>query len=53
MKFLDTDILSFYFRGNIIIKDNIMECIKNNGTLVTNNIKHYESIKNLDLVNWL
>jgi len=27
--------------------------IKNNGKLVTNNIKHYHDIKELDLLNWL
>jgi tRNA(fMet)-specific endonuclease VapC len=27
--------------------------IKNNGTLVSNNIKHYEEIKQLNLINWL
>ncbi|MDR1068594.1 MAG: type II toxin-antitoxin system VapC family toxin [Clostridiales Family XIII bacterium] len=27
-------------------------CIKNNFTLVTNNIKHFEIIDGLDLVNW-
>jgi tRNA(fMet)-specific endonuclease VapC len=27
--------------------------IKNNGTLISNNIKHYEGIEQLDLKNWL
>jgi tRNA(fMet)-specific endonuclease VapC len=27
--------------------------IKNNGTLVSNNIKHYENIKKLKLINWI
>jgi predicted nucleic acid-binding protein len=27
--------------------------IKNNGTLISNNTKHYEGIEQLNLVNWL
>jgi predicted nucleic acid-binding protein len=27
--------------------------IKNKGILVTNNIKHYENIEQLNLINWL
>ena len=27
--------------------------IKNNGKLITNNIKHYKDIKKLELINWL
>jgi tRNA(fMet)-specific endonuclease VapC len=27
--------------------------IKNNGTLISNNVKHYEDINQLNLINWL
>jgi tRNA(fMet)-specific endonuclease VapC len=27
--------------------------IKNNGTLVSNNTKHYEAIEELKLINWI
>jgi tRNA(fMet)-specific endonuclease VapC len=27
--------------------------IKNNGKLITNNVKHYKNIENLSLINWL
>jgi tRNA(fMet)-specific endonuclease VapC len=73
MIFLDTNILSYYFNGNIKIKNKITEALNKNeivcltsinvyeilkgfrwrGNKISNNIKHYEDIKQLELINWL
>jgi predicted nucleic acid-binding protein len=33
--------------------DIFIASIKNNGTLITNNSKHYEGIEQLNITNWL
>ena len=54
---LATDIYADLRRNGITIGDVDLIIasivIKNNGKLITNNMKHYKDIKNLDLINWL
>ena len=57
---LDADIISFYLKGNIKLIDRINNEVKDgtiviphNYTLITNNIKHYENIKDLKFDNWM
>ena len=45
MVFLDTDIISYYFNANTIIKDKILEAIDNNDSICTTVINIYEILK--------
>jgi predicted nucleic acid-binding protein len=58
MIFLDTDILSYLLAEDTSVRNKVDIMIaaivtKNNGTLVSNNTKHYEDIEQLKLVNWV
>jgi len=45
MIFLDSDILSYYFSGNIIIRDKIIETIKSKEQVALTIINVYEALK--------
>jgi len=47
MIFLDTNIISYYFNSNVIIKDKILEAIDNDETICTTIINIYEILKGL------
>jgi len=45
MIFLDTNIISYYFNGNIIIKEKLLETIDNDENIYTTVINIYEILK--------
>jgi len=45
MIFLDTNIISYYFNANIIVKEKILEAIDNNDSICTTIINIYEILK--------
>jgi tRNA(fMet)-specific endonuclease VapC len=47
MIFLDTNILSYYFAGNIKIKDKILETINGGKEICLTSINVYEILKHL------
>ena len=47
MIFLDTDIMSYYFNGNIGIKEKLIETIENENNICTTVINIYEILKGL------
>jgi predicted nucleic acid-binding protein len=57
---LDSNIVSFYLKGNLSVIENIEDadiliaafCLYNNYILVTDNTKHFINIKGLNTVNW-
>jgi predicted nucleic acid-binding protein len=62
---LDTNIISYYLKGNEEIIDKFSRqrknsviliaayCIQNNYILVSNNVKHFNNIGNLRVENWV
>jgi len=50
---IDTDILSYYFKGDEIVIGNFKKYLeKNDMTLVTNNENHFGRIPGLRIENW-
>jgi tRNA(fMet)-specific endonuclease VapC len=45
MIFIDTDILSYYFSGNVKIRNKIIESIKNGNPICLTSINVYEILK--------
>lgn len=45
MTFLDTDILSYFFKGDPVVRNKISECIKNGEPLCLTAINVYEVLK--------
>jgi len=49
---LDTNIITYYLKGNEKILDKVDKEAENNYILVSNNQKHFEKIENIQVVNW-